>query len=258
MTKLKVVLLLLPLVLFPGVVPVGAQDNGSDHGSDGSNLKALAEQVEIMRRVLVRSLLEKSVDYATNRYGNAVDLVTRGKNLQAKYADAATVFGLASGFYSNALVHARGYCLPGQGVVYTVDLYIPVKKVTDPPEEAKDAWEEAKKEVERGKTPEMVNYLTQNRGRTRMILDPDAIEKGEDILLGTVGKHASKMSELPDGETITLAIYLKPGNNPFASTKSGYWKQHVIIQAPKRELIAFGERRCSLHDLKKRVRITRY
>ena len=66
------------------------------------------------------------------------------------------------------------------------------------------------------------------------------------------------LRKLPDGETITLAIYLKPGTSPFISTKARDWKQYVIIQAPKRELTAYGDRRCSLHDLKKRVRFTRY
>jgi hypothetical protein len=256
--KLKVIFLLLPLVLVPGLWPAGAQDNGSDDGSNGPDLGVLAEQIEIMRRVLVRALLEKSVDYATNRYGSAVDFVARGKKLGAAYEDLSTTFNTARGLYSNALVHARGYYLPGQGVVYTVDLYIPVKQVSEPPAEVKDAWEEARKEVERGKNAKVVNYLMQSRGRTRKILDPDAIEKGEDVLLGTLGKHASKMSKLPDGETITLAIYLKPGTSPFISTKARDWKQHVIIQAPKRELTAYGDRRCSLHDLKKRVRVTRY
>jgi len=258
MTKWLVILLVLPLVLVPSASRAGAQDNGSGDGSSGPDLKGLSEQIEIMRRVLVRALLEKSADYATNRYGSAVDFVARGKKLEAEYKNLATTFNWTRGLYSNALVHARGYYLPGQGALYTVDLCIPVKQVAEPREETKDAWEEARTEVQRGKNAEWVEYLTQKRGRTRQILDPDAIEKGESVLLGTLGKHASKMSKLPDGEVITLAIHLNPGTTPFVTPKDHDWKMHIIIQAPKRELVAFGERRCSLHDLRKRVRYTRY
>jgi len=249
--KILPTLLLLPLFLAP---PLMAQDNGSGNKSEARKLKTIAEEVEIMRRVLVKSLCKTAA--ASTQPGLFPLLSKRKKATLENAAYLAYYQSLQNHITSSIKTH--GYYLPGQGVLYTLECKVAVKQVEEPENKTVDAWEEARREYREKRDHTFGAFQKTRTGpRKKTILDPDAIAILQKILITTLARHADKMKHLPQTENFILAITLQASSTRSFSLHTTQ-QSKLIIQAPKKVFAGVSKDDIDLSSLEHQVRITQY
>ncbi|GEM_PF-5135389 len=173
------------LTTVTGLCAMRAVSRSSTTTQDGTDYKALTEQIEIMRRVWTRSVSDRfaelykedaknskdgspgdgdsdvGVDATGGSAGNesartpsGATASKSGNLLSTFWQTDVTAANIASGEYQvgfSATSDTRGLYLPGHGVVYSTDIQVPLKAA--PTEEAEgenanpDAWEQARHDV---------------------------------------------------------------------------------------------------------------
>lgn len=209
--------------------------------------EATAEDVEVMRRLLVRSMGEAlGTTSAPPAAGAVWSYSARWEHdprfLEDADRDDLLAFTRAAGRYTNSAAaagrveHSRGFHVPGSGVIYALDLVVPTRRVPTEAEgeqqeekengRSEDLWDATEREV-RGQAPPQEDsegaalraysravLLSEawNQGRKfRTELDPVTLDAVVDAVLATLASHGSRMEGLGDDETITVAIHVTAG-----------------------------------------------
>lgn len=205
--------------------------------SNDTDPAAIAEEIEIMRRVLVRSLLASDLD------NKSMDALTQFQRAAAKQSFYHTHSGATA---------SNGFYLPGVGVIYSMQVRVKTRNVVEQPKDGEaDAWEAAKRSLDGSSTGLIEAHLTRG-ARTRRVIDEASVDRAVDTLLRVLAKHAVRMEHLSDSESIVLALQLKPDRRGRKS-----YKTRLVLRLQKRDLInASADRRAP--ELRKLARELRY
>lgn len=195
---------------------------------EDSTTEQAAEDVEIMRRLLVHAIDETAPD---GEEPGKVRFLTGG------LAEGQPITGPLTSFYSfssaSVVTHSRGFHVPGTGAIFAIDARVPVVAVEpyaakeDDQEQGDDDWERIRREVRTGKTETRGGafgaFKVQFRGTpTKWELDPDAIEDIERAVLETLARHGGRIAALDEAEDITVALYLHQGTTVSETGVFGY------------------------------------
>lgn len=208
-----------PLAAVAAVVSSGAI------ALEDSTTEQAAEDVEIMRRLLVHAIDETAP---------AGDEPGKVRFLTGGLAEGQPITGPLTSFYSfsnaSVVTHSRGFHVPGTGAIFAIDARVPVVAVEpytakeDGEERADDDWERIRREVRTGKTETQAGaFKVQFRGTpTKWELDPDAIDDIERAVLQTLARHGGRIAALDEAEDITVALYLHQGTTVSETGVFGY------------------------------------
>jgi len=268
------------------------------------DFEALAEDVEVMRRILVESLRDHYEAMATVDAPEAAALQQRKTALEQDLSVAAREgyllthpgisgpnsvlarYRAVAGQVAHAdEFRAQGFCIPGSGVFFTLDVAVPLKMVKEPaPNDenaSTDAWEAAKRAVQQGAP---LAPRTAGAKPERWVMDPDATAGVIDAILDAIAEHGWRIEQLRPSEVITVAVrFTAPGGGGHggfsrgrasreydraldllirsqsdASAARGVTPRHVMIQASKKNLDAIHAGRLDRKTFKKQVRTVEY
>jgi hypothetical protein len=218
--------LLLPTLLAPPTAPAPAS------ADDPS--AAMAEDVEILRRLLVRELGGTPNDSPLRYTTTVLDSVT----LYGEGRLAASPDGFWNGTWSGGATtvdHSNGFHVPGTGAVLTVEMHVPVETVAvreegedaAGPEEQEDDWKAMEQAVRSGQDVEpegeegtgewavtVQEWQRRSPGAAAAVvrLDEKAVEKAVTAVLSTLAKHGARLEGLGDGESVTVCLDLEGGD----------------------------------------------
>jgi hypothetical protein len=251
--------------------------------------QATAEGLEILRRIL-----GEAIDGAFPEKAEDGD----GTKIGARHTfQLGIVTSLMTGH--RAVQHSRAFHLPGVGLFFALDAALPVVAEKEAPEQPAeglardDAWERTRREV-RGE------FLGDGRRMKRAFhvvsaerseIDPAAIERLIDVVLGTLARHAGRVEGLAPGETVTVALRLsgtqgawlsdfasadstlgftldesgKPEDGPEEGLFSAYFlasgiearEQNLVLQVALADLAGFTEE-SGTGKLRQRARVNLY
>ena len=195
--------------------------------SAGETSGATAEGTEILRRLLAGALDDAFQD---KKKTDAITL-----------RQTERLHGIVTALWTGnqTVEHSRGFHLPDVGLFFSIDANLPVveKELAtaqkgDPEEDPRDdEWERARREV-RGDGSATRFRVQLPRPTTETRIDPAAIERTSDTVLGTLARHAGRVEGLTGGETITVALRL-------GGRDSGAW--HDLGEAPLAGFHVLGE-----------------
>jgi hypothetical protein len=241
------------------------------------DLAAMAEDIQIMQRVIARTLqdhLEEEGTAATS----ADPGVLLAKMADEEDAERASALSLYAAAGSTAQLWTRsldldvmGYYVPGTGVVFTLKLPVPVKEVDVAEEDSKpDLWKQIESQVRGtgsptirlGRPPKPVKHVT---------LDAGALDRAVDALVKTVGEYGARIEQLGGDESIILTarVRMQPSRPSaeklLATTYTVLYQwipqataDRVIIKVPVADARAFREGQVDLTAFKERCRIVKY
>jgi tetratricopeptide (TPR) repeat protein len=184
----------------------------ADGRSESARLERMYEDIEILRRILQKSLVSRSLT-ATGNEGQAVAFSTDGSTVTSAMADGSVrVWDAKTGKQLRDLaVHTHpelameapeGVYLPGQGVIFTMTLPLHFQeafRLPDQPESKPESqWDRTRHEV-RGEKPPAENKSRQRR-------DASIAE----IVLKILAENGRHFSQLTEKEELTVAITLRP------------------------------------------------
>ena len=167
-----------------------------------------AEDVEIMRRVLVKAINERP-----------------GASIRVAPESLPTVFGVYSAqadlltTSGTGVTHSRAFHVPGAGAVFTLDVDVPVRQVlrtpeTDEAEDSDSAWDEARDELHgRARTPEGWFDAVQLPKLAELEIDAEHVDEIQDTILDTLTRFASRIRGLGSSEHLTVVVHLEATNN---------------------------------------------
>jgi hypothetical protein len=213
-------------VLLSGLIGVWAPPAAAQSAVDTGemDIKAAAEQIDIMRLVIARSINRRFAELVRERMpqvGEAEPDEPIGGGESSTY-ETHTLRALAA--YNSAVglldrqqftSHTRGFFANGLGVIFTSEVQVPVARIeVDPSTEdtEPDEWNEAMDEA-RGRSGE---YFLQYHGggedqeKETFIVDPEFVEAAVTTVLSMLGKHGSRMDQIPGGGEIVVALRLEP------------------------------------------------
>jgi len=271
---------------------VTAQDVVEIGGEGGeAPLAAVAEQVEIMRVVLTKELNRAVLGDRAHLASREYRLTNRDRGFwdsdgdedDPSTIDYQLVLDLARGQVTS---NTRGFYAPGIGAWFDTEIAVPLTSVrAASPKD--DLWEESAREVRSGdeslSTTAAYHRLTveERRGsvevvRVRTRLDPAPIDRAIDGALEMLASYGHRLSELPRGEDIVVAMRFVPDSQRtptvpilsqiptischFARAATGAdaaSAETVIIRVAKRDLLGAATEGDGT-TLRDRARITRY
>lgn len=263
--------------LMVGSSPADIAAQAIDPGGEGIDLAAMTEDVEIMGRILTKAV---AVHYA----GISGTTVQFPQPSPKKRAGSASGKALVTtlGLYNRVLadrvstpdLNMRGFYVPGSGVFFVFDVRArTVLMAKTEKEEAKgDLWEKTEEEVRKGET---YVFVDSDKSQQRTAIDPEAVDTTVDLLLAAVARHGRHIEQLVPGDSITLAVRIRPHRGvtwgpdsalfaePAYFVVSNVWigdvaPQQVIIQVPVAAIEDHPAGEIDLEALKEQTRITRY
>lgn len=195
--------------------------------SAGETSGATAEGTEILRRLLAGALDD------TFQEKKKPDAITM-RQTERLHGIVTTLWAS-----DQTVDHSRGFHLPDVGLFFSIDANLPVveKELAtaqkgDPEADPKDdEWERARREV-RGDGTATRFRVQLPRPTTETQIDPAAIERTIDTVLGTLARHAGRVEGLTASETITVALRLN-------GRDSGMWQN--LGDGPLARLHVIGE-----------------
>lgn len=270
---------------------------------DEVSMEKTAQTIDIMRRVLARSISrelnelyasededegqEDEKESKTVSVGGGgsgvVSIAPRSSgvgwsNLSTSPFIYSSVSGYSSLNYSTS--NTRGFRIPGQGAIFTLDVSVPAKPVetTDEVEEEKadadDDWEQASNEASGrpANAYKLYSQLLLSTGeklkQTVLVIEPEAVDAVINAVVKSVASHGLKIKGLDDDDSIVVAMQLE-GNRIigssgetnrlfFTSTSSGSARQRVIIEIDCSVLGRYADGRIDLDAVRSRAKITTY
>lgn len=256
----------------------------------------IAEDVEIMRRLLVRELTEACAPQLDAQQVGARSFTHVGFQSLSLQDWAIDVNGNpVNGWVRGAIDDSNGFHVPGTGVLFTIEGRVPVRQVvqTSNPvqvvEEGKDPWAEVEQQVRTGAEPKATQAQLWNfqfvdpMAELRLELDPDRVAQLIDAALATLAGYGHKL-DLGADETVTICLHLKTGGDAsmhypwftdvdgdsiqdvwIANTLMHYGtqdpadlEQRVIVQLPRQALIDLASRKGGAAEAKARAMIHTY
>ncbi len=249
---------------------------------ESQRLEEVAEDVEILRRLLVQAL-------EPERSGTLFDPDTGALSLMGLTASQSVVTYYAG---SQRAGRSRGFRVPGNGVFYSFDLELPVALEQEAASREgstaaqDDDWERTRREV-RGGTSEDTRAVYQiyfdaalrAGSQGRWGIDPKAREEAVDAVLRILAKHGSRLRGIAPGETIVVALFIEgsSGASP-RLTRTGRAQEqtakdgtsaltnllaqqappeHLVIQVPF-DALRGSTNGAGLEELRRRASIDRY
>ena len=261
-------------------------------------MTALAQQIEIMRLVLAKSINRGFTELiAQRRPPEDRAAAQEAAVLAGEYVAVLRVLGRAGHQKSRFTSHTRGFYAEGIGVVFSSEVQTPVSEV-EGEAAAKaarepDEWSEATDEV-RGRAGGAIGLVTIYRDAVTTgqitdtdepvlwAIDPEFVEAAISSVLTMLAKHGLKIEALPGDEGIVVGLRLEP-DVPLTSYSVGTGGEyvghlayilanrvqhdgarraapmHLVIQISKRSLERFGaEDKVDVAALRREARITMY
>lgn len=210
--------------------------------TDGED--SVAHEVEVMRRLLV-----KSIGVVPGESVNDAGAFTMVGNW-ASFSTHLPLQGQLAQGSPTVVTHSRGFRVPGTGVIYTMDVQVPARAVAgvpvEEPEEGvdeafgADEWEAAARDV-RGDTAKgsaevlLAARVTASRriigfpaSTATWELDPDALDQVIEAVLGTLARHGTRIGNLRDDESITVALQVTASSSSYP-WRTSLWPTSVAV-----------------------------
>lgn len=280
---------LLGAALLTASLPLLAAETAQDENP----LKKTAESIDIMRRVIVKSINRELGDYvglseteeesdgsgkATSRVNVAPRPTTRSTGGGFTYVTSAGGFASISGFAGQS----RGHYVPGHGAIFSLQVTVPreavdAEEVAEEKPEADDLWDEAEREASGrpalgGSTRTWLRSGDEEDAKV-YVLDEDALDATITAIIAAVGKHGLKIDGLGADESIIVALDAEGGSvrlpkqerddltlySALAYTiATGDDEQHIVIELAIEDVNRYAGDRIDLDGLKERAKITKY
>jgi hypothetical protein len=269
-------------LLLAAPVPAVEKDEAASKETD---LTAMAEDIEIMQRIIDRTLREHFAGRRTpgtwfDPSGGYGVLLDGGKDDEKKRSELSyyIALGQLQLAYSNFRhFNVVGYYIPGTGVLFTLDISVPTEQVDVPEQEESkpDLWKQMEGEV-RGLRTVWPSITQTEKPQKTFIVDQDELDDTVEVLIKTVGEYGSRITQLSDSESMILAIKAtaqvtffssgrKTAESLLATTYNLYYRgshgappQRVIVQVPVTAIRDFESRKIALDALKEKVVVTQY
>lgn len=273
---LRIVRVAALVTLFSAVIAGGAlaspmQSKDGDEAAAQSGLSRLADHIEIMRILVAKSINEGAF---SKRYSEATDKAreqakkelaeqlqneggTSAKNdrLLNVYRELAVsgrynaAFGSESPTFTS---HTRGFYAKGVGVLFTTEVSTPGRlvevKQDSSQQESKapkdDAWEQAKLEAQGHHAGAIIQELRLRDARSGgkvWEIDSEYVNDAIDGVLEAVATHGSRIVDLPEGESIIVAMRFEGDQmnySRFAPMAMAYSGDLLAAQLAAEELAA--------------------
>ena len=230
-----VFIILTILVIAFGVTSPAPAQHARD--TDSVDLGPLAEQIEIMRLVLVNSINksfssmhQERITAARADRGTDAELVIDPSNPTTLHVALVLRSMYARAAHETYTSQTRGFYADGTGIIFTSEVQTPVKVVDRnadgaPPEP--DEWDKAVNEVRRnrGDTKNWfgaADALLAAQGKTEekkalvAVIDDEFVQTTIDAVLSVLGKHGIKIENLPSDDSIIVALRLTPDHRTTA------------------------------------------
>jgi len=243
-------------------------------------MTALAQQIDIMRLVLAKSINRGFTELIAQRRPPEDRAAAQEAAVLAQrigdYTTALRILGRAGHQKARFTSHTRGFYAEGIGVVFSSEVQTPVSELEGEAaaKEARepDEWSEATDEV-RGRAGVVFGQATVYGVTTGRItdtedlvlwaIDPEFVEAAISSVLTMLAKHGLKIEALPGDEGIVVGLRLEP-DVPLTSYSVGTGGEyvgrlayilanrvqhdgarraapmHLVIQISKRSLERFG------------------
>lgn len=261
------------------------------------SMEKTAQTIDIMRRVLAKSISrelnelyasedegqedgkeEQSVDGGGVRVGGGVPMGGSWASGTSSPLIYRTVSGFSTLSYHTS--NTRGFRVPGQGVIFTLDVTVPAKQVEmeavdeDEQADAEDDWEQARNEAS-GRASNAYTIFNQvrvvsveNQKQYELVIEPEAMDAVIKAVVKSVSLHGLKIKGLDDDDSIVVAMQLE-GNriiSPsgernlliFTGRSLGSARQRVIIEIDRSVLGRYADGKIDLDAVRSRAKITSY
>lgn len=265
----------------------------TDEKDDGFDYSSLVEDIEIMQRVLVKTLRDHFAPSLTLRSGVPVlsEIPAIGRLFEGDAAkDDSTAaraallyqYQTATGnlAYTNRLtsysskVSIEGFYVPGTGVIYTLKLPAATKEVDPPtkPEAPKeDLWSKTEDEIRRSNifTVYQGSGLRGSKKPKVHMVDEEKLAETVDLIVSTVAQYGSHIEQLSSGESIILAARLNSVSTGYTTgtavnlfglvSRGGRARSdRVIIRVPVTVMRDFAAGKINKQQCRERCEVTRY
>ncbi len=232
-------------------------------------MTVLAQQIEIMRLVLARSINRGFSELIAQRRPPQDPVAAQEAAVLAQrigdFTTALRVLGRAGHQKSRFTSHTRGFYAEGFGVVFSSEVQTPVGEL-EGEAAAKaarkpDEWTEAADEI-RGRAGGAIGRVTVYRDAVTTgeiadtddpvlwAIDPEFVEAAINSVLTMLGKHGLKMEGLPEDEDIAVGLRLEP-DVPLSyynvGTDAGQARAELTYIALNRALHAGARRAAPMH-----------
>jgi len=258
----------------------------SGKGDETEGLGGIAEDIEIMQRLLGKALSRHYGGNAGRPGDNALNLVPWARSAldptgsKTKDDEVALLYAITASQHARLLsrstrFNVTGYYIAGVGALFTFNLPISLREVESSPEgeeSRNDPWTQTEGEV-RG-THHAGPRLLGTWSRKKMTLDETALRESIDVLLEAVGKFGLRIEGLSTGDSIVLAARLEGAGvvtwtnelwldkargrylNALGIGASGAYR--VTVRIPVSAIREFEDGDSDLRTLRQRSEITRY
>jgi len=268
-----------------GLLAASALLSGAAMQQDENPLAKTAQSIDIMRRVIV-----KSINLELAEYTGANE---KGGNERTTAAASAPTFVTTTGYQSYSYVtsggtfasfasDSRGHVVPGHGAMFSLSVVVPSKaedaKPKEVPEagEGDDLWSQAEREASgRGDTLFVQAIVTYNSTPAKVITrDEKAVERAIRAVVEAVGRHGSKIEGLGDDDSIIVAMNVRGGAvqvegdsdgnvTMFYSAMGAFStaddrEERIVIEVTMEDIARYASRRLDLDGLREKARVTRY
>lgn len=208
-------------------------------------MTALAQQIDIMRLVLAKSINRGFTELIAQRRPPEDRAAAQEAAVLAQrigdYTAALRVLGRAGHQKARFTSHTRGFYAEGIGVVFSSEVQTPVSELEGEAaaKEARepDEWSEATDEV-RGRAGGAIGLVTIYRDAVTTgqitdtdepvlwAIDPEFVEAAISSVLTMLAKHGLKIEALPGDEGIVVGLRLEP-DVPLTSYSVGTGGEYV-------------------------------
>ena len=270
---------------------------------DEVSMEKTAQTIDIMRRVLAKSISrelnelyasededegqEDEKESKTVSVGGGgsgvVSIAPRSSGVGWSTSSTSPfIYSSVSGYSSlnSSTSNTRGFRIPGQGAIFTLDVSVPAKpvettdEVEDEKADADDDWEQASNEASGrlANAYKLYGQVLRSSGekvkQTVLVIEPEAVDAVINAVVKSVASHGLKIKGLDDDDSMVVAMQLE-GNRIisssgetnrlfFTSTSSGSAQQRVIIEIDCSVLGRYADGRIDLDAVRSRAKITSY
>jgi hypothetical protein len=228
--------------------PALAAAQSARQRQDTITISDTAEDIEIMRLVLVRVLKEQVNGYIAS-IAPAEDAETapepagvpsaqaRGgggglgvpladgeagaaqRSLLRAYARGVGTYATAAGRGGQVTSNTRGFYAEELGAIFSTEVSVPVREIetaTEGDSEA-DLWRDAERE-HHGRGSAASPFVAAGRAKSRFVIDDDAVDVAIDAVIAAIGDYGANIKGLAGDESIVVAMHFEGNGAGFAVT----------------------------------------